>query len=91
MKLLEYVTPEGTICPECGHECDIVPLRNEFGYSGTHCSNGADGTHYPVDWGSPVSSCCEVIMEAMQECNGGFHYPDNQGVCHMCGIRTGGM
>ena len=58
-----YHTPEDTICPECGEQCEIVPLQNEFDYAGTHCTHGRSGTHYPSDWGSPVSDCCEVLVE----------------------------
>ena len=61
-----YKTPYGTICPECERECKIVPLRNDFDYSGTHCTNGRSGTHYPSDYGSPVSDCCEVPMEGAE-------------------------
>lgn len=59
-KLPEYETPPGTTCPDCGEPCLIVPLQNEFDYAGTHCNNGKAGTHYPMDWGSPVSDCCEA-------------------------------
>ena len=58
-----YETPEGTTCPGCGEECRIVPNLNEFDYSGTHCTHGQSGTHYPFDWGCPVSDCCGVDIE----------------------------
>lgn len=58
----EYTTPQGFRCPECGELCQIVPLRNEFSYSGTHCTHGLDGTHYPDSWGDPVSNCCGVFI-----------------------------
>ena len=50
-------------CPKCGDPCDIVPLRNHFDYAGTHCTHGLDGTHYPDDYGSPVSDCCDAPIE----------------------------
>ena len=55
-----YETPAGTYCTECREPCQIVPLRNEFSYSGTHCNHGQPGTEYPSDWGSPVSECCDA-------------------------------
>jgi len=55
----EYETPEGAFCVECGFPCTVVPLLNEFDYAGTHCTYGAAGTHYPSNWGAPVSNCCE--------------------------------
>jgi hypothetical protein len=58
-----YDTPDGTICPECGEPCYIVPLDNSFDYSGTHCTHGRSGTHRPDGYGSPVSDCCEVPIE----------------------------
>ena len=63
-----YVTPEGFVCPECNEECEIIPLDNSFSYSGTHCTNGIGGTEYPDDYGSPVTSCCEIEV--------------SQGVCY---------
>lgn len=62
-KAPKYFTPDGTVCPECGEECQIVPLLNEFDYAGTHCTYGRGGTHYPSDWGSPASDCCEAPFE----------------------------
>lgn len=58
-----YYTPEGTVCPDCGEPCRIVALDNSFSYSGTHCTHGLGGVHYPAGWGSPVSSCCEADMQ----------------------------
>jgi len=59
-----YETPEDTVCPNCGEPCQIVPLLNHFDYSGTHCTHGLGGVHYPDDWGWPGSDCCEARMEA---------------------------
>jgi hypothetical protein len=59
----EYHTPSDTHCPECGEPCQIVPLRNEFDYGGTHCTYGLPGTHYSDNWGEPVSDCCEALIE----------------------------
>jgi len=59
----EYITPEGTRCPACGEFCKVIPLRSEFDYAGTHCTGGKDGTHYPDNWGTPVSDCCEASFE----------------------------
>ncbi len=53
-----YTTPQGFKCPECGDECEIIPLLNDFGYAGTHCTGGRAGCHYPSNWGQPVTSCC---------------------------------
>jgi hypothetical protein len=64
MKTLpEYNTPKGTRCPSCGELCKIVPLKNEFDFAGTHCTGGKSGTHYPDDWGTPVSDCCRAPFE----------------------------
>ena len=59
----EYVTPDGFRCPECGEPCQIIPLLNDFDYAGTHCTHGLGGTHYPDNWGDPVSDCCEAPIE----------------------------
>lgn len=59
----EYHTPPDTRCSECGELCQIIPLRNEFGYAGTHCTHSLPGTHCPPNWGEPVSDCCEASME----------------------------
>ena len=56
-------TWENYICPECGEQCEVIPLNNAFDYSGTHCTGGRSGTHYPDDYGSPVSDCCEAPIE----------------------------
>jgi len=61
--LSSYNTPEGTRCPACGELCKIIPLMNDFDYKGTHCTHGLDGTHYPDNWGTPVSDCCEASFE----------------------------
>jgi hypothetical protein len=58
-KAPEYTTPAECYCTQCGERCDLIALENEFDYSGTHCNNGTAGTHYPCDWGQPVSDCCE--------------------------------
>ena len=51
-------------CSECGAACKAVPLRNDFDYAATHCTHGQGGTHFPDDYGTPVSDCCEApIME----------------------------
>lgn len=63
MRMPVYETPEGTVCPECGGPCTIVGDDNSFDYAGTHCTHGRSGTHYPSDWGKPVSDCCEAPME----------------------------
>ena len=52
-----------SICPDCGEPWEIVPLDNSFDYSGTHCTFGNSGTHYPDDYGRPVSDCCDAEME----------------------------
>ena len=62
-QLPQYHTPEDMVCPECGEPCTIIGLRNEFDYAGTHCTHGLSGTHYPYDWGYPVSDCCETLIE----------------------------
>ena len=56
----EYETPADCFCTQCGERCQLIALQNEFDYSGTHCNNGQPGTHYPSDWGIPVSECCEA-------------------------------
>jgi len=55
------ITP--AICASCGKPCKVIPLRNEFNYAGTHCTHGLSGTHYPDNWGDPVSDCCEAPIE----------------------------
>lgn len=56
-----YETPENFTCPSCNHLCKIIPLENEFDYSGTHCTGGKSGTEYPSSWGNPVTDCCETL------------------------------
>jgi hypothetical protein len=59
-----YETPENFTCPGCGEtNCKIVPNLNEFDYAGTHCTHGRGGTHYPSDWGYPVTDCCGADAE----------------------------
>lgn len=55
-----YETPPDARCSDCGEACKVVALRNEFSYSGTHCTYGKPGIEYPSDWGRPVSDCCEA-------------------------------
>jgi hypothetical protein len=57
-----YDTPEGFKCPECGELCTIIFRDNSFDYAGTHCNYGMSGTHYPSDYGEPVTDCCEVFV-----------------------------
>jgi len=47
-------------CRECGDPCSVV--EETFDYSGTHCTNGAGGTHHT---GIYVSDCClaDVVTE----------------------------
>ena len=67
MKLPHYHTPDGFCCPECGQPCEIVPLLNDFGYAGTHCTGGRSGVHFPLDFGLPISNCCEALIENAEE------------------------
>lgn len=68
MKPPIYYTPEDQECPLCNQPCKIIPLLNEFDHGGTHCTHGQDGTHFPFDWGSPISDCCEFeITDAVRE------------------------
>lgn len=63
MKTLpSYITPIDFKCPACGNPCTIIALDNAFDYSGTHCTYGQAGTHYPSGYGSPVTDCCEVSV-----------------------------
>ena len=62
-KVPEYSTPQGFRCPVCGELCQIVPLLNEFSYSGTHCTGGLDGTEYPPSWGNPVCDQCLASVD----------------------------
>ena len=59
-KVPEYETPADCFCMQCGERCQLIALQNEFDYAGTHCNNGSPGTHFPPDWGIPVSECCEA-------------------------------
>ena len=45
-------------CLECGEECSLV--EETFDYAGTHCTNGANGTHHT---GIYVSDCCLADYE----------------------------
>ena len=67
MKLPTYSTPPNFTCPECGELADIVGDDNSFDFSGTHCTHGQSGTHYPEGWGAPICSCCEAPLEASLE------------------------
>ena len=58
MKAPRYEQGDYT-CIVCEKPCLVVPLRNEFDYSG----NRGSGTHYPQGWGDPVSDCCEADIE----------------------------
>jgi len=59
-KLPIYITPDDFICPACNCPCTIIALDNSFSYSGTHCTAGQPGVHYPSGYGSPVTDCCEA-------------------------------
>jgi hypothetical protein len=59
-KLSIYKTPPDFLCPACNQPCRIVALDNSFSYSGTHCTHGQSGIHYPFDYGNPVTDCCEA-------------------------------
>lgn len=48
------------ICSECGEECFVKKLDLSFSYSGTHCTGGRSGIHYPCGHGEEVSACCEA-------------------------------
>jgi hypothetical protein len=58
-ELLEYTTPDGFRCPECERETRIIPLLNDFDHQW--------GTHYPLNWGYPVTECCEVDVETEED------------------------
>ena len=55
------------ICAQCGEPCGLILLDNSFDYSGTHCTGGKSGTHYPSDYGMPVSDCCESEYEEIED------------------------
>lgn len=59
-KLPFYITPKDFLCPSCNKPCTIIALDNSFSYSGTHCTGGLSGIHYPSGYGSPVTDCCEA-------------------------------
>lgn len=59
----EYITPQGFRCPKCGELCKIIPLRNEFDYTGTHCTHGLPETHYPDNWGDPSCDACGATIK----------------------------
>jgi len=59
-KLPIYITPDNFICSACNQPCTIIALDNSFGYSGTHCTAGQPGVHYPSSYGSSVTDCCEA-------------------------------
>ena len=56
-----YITPLDQVCPNCDEQCEVVPLLNDYDYAGSH--QGGEGTHYPQDWGNPVSSCCDAEID----------------------------
>lgn len=58
-KTKTLITPDGTTCSWCGGLCKVIFNDNSFDYAGTHCTYGIGGTHYPDDYGDPVSDCCE--------------------------------
>ena len=58
---------EKRTCPDCGEECNVIPLDNSFDYAGTHCTGGLPGTHKPDGFGSPVSDCCEAYLEDCED------------------------
>ena len=45
-------------CSDCGDPCGTV--EETFSYSGTHCTNGKDGTHHT---GVYVSDCCGAELK----------------------------
>lgn len=65
-KLPSYKTPDGQTCPDCGHLCTIIAYDNSFSYSGTHCTHGQGGIHYPDGYGDPVSDCCDAYIEGAE-------------------------
>ena len=48
------------VCTQCGEQCSVIPLDNSFDYAGPYCTGGRGGIHYPLDYGRPVSDCCEA-------------------------------
>ena len=61
------VCDKTVVCTQCGKPCGIIPLDNSFDYSGTHCTMGLGGTHYPAGYGTPVSDCCEAEYTEIKE------------------------
>ena len=69
-------------CPECkDRSAKIIPDLNDFDYSGTHCSHGLSGTHFPAGWGAPICSACgcdiedaELVEDAYEQEESGRHY-----------------
>ena len=55
-----WKTPTDFLCPACKQSCKIIALDDSFSYSGTHCTGGQAGIHYPSDYGTPVTDCCEA-------------------------------
>lgn len=68
MKPPIYSTPLEFVCPFCGEFSTIIPLQNEFSYSGTHCTGGRSEVHYPSDWGIPICSICEEPIQEAKVC-----------------------
>ena len=59
-----YHTPLGGCkCPECGEDCTIVPLCDDFDYA----DGTGNHTHYPPGWGKAVSNCCEAPIPDAEE------------------------
>lgn len=71
---MTYITPPDFRCPLCGSLTEIVPLINHFEYTGTHCTAGLSGTHYPDDFGSPVTKCCEESVKAALQDNEPYNF-----------------
>jgi len=59
-RLPTWVTPPDFKCPACHQPCKIIAIDTSFSYSGTHCTHGQAGIHYPSDYGNPVTDCCEA-------------------------------
>ena len=53
--------PTCHVCPECGEECQVTAINDNFDYSGTHCTGGISGTHNVEIY--YASDCCEVEIE----------------------------
>ena len=76
--LPKYNTPEGTRCPSCRELCEIIPLKNDFNFAGTHCTHGIAGTHYPNNWGDPVSDCCLASIETEENWDYAYEGQDDR-------------